>query len=331
MRLPPRKIKPAAWPTLLLGLSLLRVSAAAAQETALRIGCSIPPVAELVREVVGDAAGVEVVSMAVTGGGCAHEISLTPGDIRRARSCDILVVLGLGADELPTGDAIGGGKGAARTIRLAEVLDARSLIRETEGEDSHAGHDHDQHEHDHGGHDHGDGGAVNTHVWTSPRIMATLADRLASMLAEADPDRADAYRANAGALAARLRDVGMILATEPAAAIRLVTMHSALDYFARDVGVPVAAHILDLDENEPAPREFARLVELCRADPGIVIVAEPHYSERVPLALARESGRPMIRLESGGSQPSAGGIAGRFERDRTAIVSRLAGRGGGDQ
>lgn len=331
MRLPPRKIKPAARPLASILLAAFCVLAIPAEGAALRIGCTIPPVGELVREVAGDTPGVEVIALAVTGGGCAHEISLTPGDIRRARACDVLVLLGLGSDELPPGTAreLDGSGGGGRIIRLAEGLDPRSLIREPDAAKGARDHQHD-HDHHHPGHEHhghAGEGAINTHVWTSPRIMATLAVRLGSMLSDADPDRAHTYQTNAAALAGRLRSFGAIL-PEGGDSVRVVTMHTALDYFARDTGITVAAHILDGDESAPAPRDFARLVELCRADPRIVIVAESDYSDRVPLALARESGRPVIRLESGGGPSSADGIAGRFERNRLVILSFISDRSG---
>ncbi|WP_026123164.1 metal ABC transporter solute-binding protein, Zn/Mn family, partial [Nocardiopsis chromatogenes] len=68
------------------------------------------------------------------------------------------------------------------------------------------GHAEEGGEHSEGdGHDHGE---LDPHMWLDTDRMAETADGLADRLAEADPDGADAYRANAEEVRGELEEIG---------------------------------------------------------------------------------------------------------------------------
>lgn len=84
-------------------------------------------------------------------------------------------------------------------------------------------------------------GAPNPHAWMSPRLAETYVRGIETALADADPDGADTYRANADAYIAQIREVGddleAALATIPEERRVLVTCEGAFSYLAADAGL----------------------------------------------------------------------------------------------
>lgn len=161
--------------------------------------------------------------------------------------------------------------------------------RDHDGHDHEEGHDHDhedghddhEHEHDHGhDHDHAhDHSGLDPHAWLDPENARVWVRAMAEVLAEADPENADLYRANAeraqdeiGAAAIR---VAHFIA--PLRDRRFVVFHDAYQYFETRYGLHAFGSISEGDASDPGPGRLAELRDAL-ADSGVTcVLAEPQF------------------------------------------------------
>lgn len=169
----------------------------------LTVVCTLFPLYDWIREVVGDSESVEVVLL-VQNGTDLHSFQPSAADIVRLRSCDLLVRLGGGADgwvedalrQAPVGDR--------RDLKLLET-DGMTL-RDISAESVAQGHDHEHdHDHDHEHeHEHDESCAVDEHFWLSLANACASVSAIADTLAELDEGNASVYRENAARYGAEL-------------------------------------------------------------------------------------------------------------------------------
>ncbi len=217
-----------------------------------------------------------------------HGYEPTPGDLRRAAGADLILDNGLGLE--------------AWFARFVEDLGVPHVVV-TDGietlpiaEDAYAGLD-------------------NPHAWMSPLNVQHYADNIAAALADLDPARADAYRANAASYKAQLQQVHdellEDLAPVPAEQRVLVTCEGAFSYLARDAGLeehyiwPVNA------EQQATPQQIARTIGTVRARAVRAVFCESTVSDapmrRVVEATSAEFGGVLYvdsLSEPGGAVPT---------------------------
>ncbi|WP_299146594.1 zinc ABC transporter substrate-binding protein [uncultured Tateyamaria sp.] len=157
-------------------------------------------------------------------------------------------------------------------------------------EDGHDDHGHDEHAHEehaeedheeHAGHDHGHHhGDHDPHAWLSPRNAVTWIGAIADQLAAADPDNADAYRANAAAarteMDALVADVNATLA--PVRGKSFVVFHDAYQYFEADFNFPALGAIALSDAKDPSPARIAEIQGHIAEDGVTCVLAEPQFN-----------------------------------------------------
>jgi len=140
---------------------------------------------------------------------------------------------------------------------------------EDEDHDDHAGHDHGHH---HGDHD--------PHAWLSPRNAVTWMNAIADQLAAADPDNADAYRANATAAGAEIdsmvTQVNAVL--DPVRGKNFVVFHDAYQYFETDFDFPALGAIALSDASDPSPSRIADIQSHIASDGVTCVLAEPQFN-----------------------------------------------------
>jgi zinc transport system substrate-binding protein len=241
----------------------------------LRVVTSFYPVYVAALNVTAGVPGVEVSNLASPHIGCLHDYQLTAGDVRRLADADILLVNGAGMEPFL-------GKVAQQSpkVRVVEVSEGIPLL---EG---------------------------NPHVWVSLEGARRQTDNIAAALAAADPDRADAFRANAAAYNAALTalEEKMRTALAPYAGTPIVTFHEAFPYFARDFGLDLAGVIEREPGAEPSARELADTVKLVRARQVKALFAEPQFPDQSAQVVARETGVRVYSLDpvvTGPSDPAA--------------------------
>ncbi|MFV8834660.1 zinc ABC transporter substrate-binding protein [Aquisalimonas sp.] len=236
--------------------------------SAVPVTVSVPPQAYLVEAIGGDR--VEV-SIMIEPGQSPHTFSLSP---RRMMALDdARVYFKVGHPDLAFERRfVQHVQDARRDVRVVDLADGVELM----AMDDHADH----HDHSHG--------ETDPHLWVSPRIMRSAAERVADALTEVDPDGAEHYRAglqqfqsDVDALDDELQTLFGQLERR-----RFVVNHPAWGYLARDYGLEQVA--IESGGRDPSPAELARFIDAAK-DEGIdVIFVQRGFSERSANTIARE-------------------------------------------
>ena len=197
-------------------------------------------------------------------------------------------------------------------MEASDAIEAIETLTDA-GEDEHAGHGH---------------GVSDPHFWFDPLRVKLVVNDITARLSALDPERGDAYRANASAYNERLDELHawtvMQVGAVPEDRRLLVTSHDSLGYFAHLYGFEVVGVILSITtEVEPSAEDLADLVEAVREYGAPAVFGETTVSERLAEALATESGAKLVRLYSGSLGPEGAGAGTYVEMARTN-VERIA-------
>ncbi len=148
------------------------------------------PIYDWCREILGDQQGSVDLTMLLDSGVDLHSYQPTAADIIRISDCDVFIYVG-GESDGWVEDALSA-EGVNPDMKVISLLDALGDLAKEEvlAEGMEAEEEDDDEE---------DGPEYDEHVWLSVRNAAVLVQKLAEVLAEADPVLADAYRTNADA------------------------------------------------------------------------------------------------------------------------------------
>ncbi|RIQ21636.1 metal ABC transporter substrate-binding protein [Jiangella rhizosphaerae] len=260
----------------------------------LTVAASFYPLAFVTERVAGDHATVDNLTQA---GGEPHDLELTARQVGEISDADLVVYL---AGFQPSVDEAVEQNAEDRAVDVAGLVE---LLDEPAGEhgDEHAEDEHadegeehtDEHaeEEGHEGHEHGDL-AGDPHIWLDPTNLEPIADAVADRLAEADPDDADDYRANADALKADLEtldgefETGLAQCTQRV----FVVAHEAFGYLAHRYDLEQVG-ISGIDpEAEPSPERLAEVHDVVQAEGVTTIFYERLVSPDVAETLAADLG-----------------------------------------
>ncbi len=238
----------------------------------LKVAVTLPPQAEMVREVGGDHVVVQIV---VPPGADPHTFEPTAGEI--VRLSDSALYFRIGPGLLPFEDLL--------VSRLQEIGPGIRVIDSSEGIPLLTSTDPDER------------GAPDPHLWLSLRNAEIMTTHVRDALIEADPANAEEYRANSDDYISRLREtdgqIQQILARSGVHDI-LVT-HPSWGYFARDYGLRQVA--IGEEGKEPTARELEQLVKLAETEHIRVIFAEPEFSLRGAEVLAEEINGTVVLVD----------------------------------
>jgi len=228
---------------------------AAGSDDRMQVVAAFYPLAFAAEEVAGDR--VEVVNVTPAGAE-PHDVELTPRDVERIRSADLVLYAGGGFQ--PALEEAAGGAGGA-TVDVLEGLD----LREEDGE-------------------------ADPHVWLDPVRFAQVGERIGAELGGEAAARqlASQLRALDGEYRAGLADCDRR---------ELVTAHDAFGYLADRYGletVPIAGLS---PEVEPAPRDLEEVAELVEEHGATTVFVEPLLSPEVGETVAREAGAETAMLD----------------------------------
>lgn len=247
----------------------------------------------------------EVVNLARPGQE-AHDIELTLAETAVVEQADVVVQIPgfqLALDDVIASQPLSG--------TVLDVADVVPLLPTEESPDEHAAHadgaasdgggaeDHSDHDHD--GEDGGDGhdhGSHDPHFWMDPTLLAQVATALADLLAEAHPDGAATYTANAEAVTSDLAALDEDLRTRFDAVTgsrSFITSHAAFAYLARRYGLEQVG-ISGIDpEVEPSPQRLLQLEQVIRDTGATTVFFEQSASPKVATTLADNAG---VRAEA---------------------------------
>lgn len=251
-----------------------------------KVIASIAPVHSLVAGVM---AGVGEPRLLVGGGQSPHTFQMRPSDARALSEADIVFWIGEGMETFLVKpiEALGSD---ARAVELAEDADLDLVpLREGGAWESHDhGHKHANkrdhgHGHKHGhGHAHGDD-AMDMHVWLDPENAARIVRRVSEILAEADPENALAYRANAERELSRIAALGQELAEmlKPVADAPFIVFHDAYHYLERRYGLNAVGSITVSADRQPGARRLTQIRERIRSTGAKCVFGEPQFPEKL--------------------------------------------------
>ena len=166
----------------------------------LSLVCTSFPPFDLARSVAGDQAEL---TMLLKPGAESHTYEPTPQDIKKIAEADLFITVGgendAWVDHLL--DSLGDKK--PEIFKLVEAVDTveEELVEGMEAEDEHE-HEHesshkiDKDEAKHEANE-DDEHEIDEHVWTAPKNFSLMAEKLASRLAEMDPEHAERFAENA--------------------------------------------------------------------------------------------------------------------------------------
>ncbi len=265
---------------------------ATADVPAARVVVTYSVLGALVRDLVSDAADVEVV---VPDGTDPHAYEPSAKDVEAITTADVVVANGLGLEE-GLEDVLDAAEGAGTVVfRVADHVTVREM-----------GHDDG---HDHGSDDEHDHAAGDPHLWLSP-----------ATLAEAVPAMGDAIGAAIGAdlsgavaeVVEDLADLDARIAALVGAldACELVTGHDELGYFADRYGCEVVGTIIPSlgTTAEATAADLAELREVAAERRTAAIFTGLGTPPEVAARVAADVGVPLVELRT-----HAIGPAGTYE------------------
>lgn len=218
-----------------------------------------------------------------------HDLELSPAQVARLGSADLVVYLGDFQAAVDDAVAASPPERALDAAGVVELLDASAEDHDDEG-DAHEGESAAEHA-EHGSHD--------PHFWLDPSRMPALVDAVADELTALDPDGAAEYAANAAALSERFTGLDAAYGTGLATCSSrvLVTSHAAFGYLADRYGLEQVA-VAGIDpEGEPSPARLAEIGEVIRREGVTTVFFETLVSPKVAEALAADVGASTAVLD----------------------------------
>ncbi|MDD2515180.1 MAG: zinc ABC transporter substrate-binding protein [Proteiniphilum sp.] len=164
-------------------------------------------------------------------------------------------------------------------------------------------HDHDHGDHgdhaghaDHSGQDHTPG-ALDPHVWSSPRAMRIFARNMLDALVKTNPERAEFYQENHRLLTEKIDAVDSTLTAllNKAPSRSFIIYHPALGYLARDYGLQ--QHSIEFEGKSPSPAQLKELVDLARQEEINTLFVQRGFDLKNGEVIARELGAELFEID----------------------------------
>jgi manganese/iron transport system substrate-binding protein len=248
---------------LALTLGLAAWPAAAAER--LKVFTTFTVIADMARNVAGEAADVESLTKP---GAEIHYYQPTPGDILRAQGADLILWNGLTLEQWF--DRFLRNLGDVPSAILSAGVEPIGIV---EGPYE---------------------GKPNPHAWMSPEVGLIYVENIRKALAEADPANAEVYAANAAAYSEQLRalaePIRAELASVPEERRWLVTSEGAFSYLARDFGLD-EAYIWPINaDQQGTPQQVRKVIDLVREYEVPAVFSESTVPADAAQQIARETG-----------------------------------------
>jgi len=231
----------------------------------LAVAVSIVPQAWLTQQIGGDLVDVFVV---VQPGEGPETFQPTDAQVSRVMQSAVFFRLGLPFERGAWFDAIQ----KSRSLRV-EDTSAGIKRRKMEAHAHHDGHDHGHHDHHHHhGHEEHN---LDPHVWTTPKLLSHQAKRIATVLAQLDPDNAQTYQDNLASLEASLdeTDAQIRETLKPFSGKSFFIFHPSWGYFADEYGLTQVA--IETEGKNPSDADLTRLQKQARESGIRVVFVQP--------------------------------------------------------
>jgi ABC-type Zn uptake system ZnuABC Zn-binding protein ZnuA len=290
-----RRMALAAILALAAGVFFSRMPAQAAEPpgarpaTPLNVVVTIPVLKDLAGRVGGP--HVKVVSL-MSGLESEHTYSPKPSDLVEIRKARVLLEVGVGLEVWVSALVKNSGNPGLLVVTTSRGI---ALIREHEPQGVATPMLQDRHR------------SGNPHVWLDPENAKIMMRHITEAFITLDPDHASEYRRNQAEYLRQLDQLQreLVERLRHLADRRIIVYHPAWPYFARRFGFRIVGEIVTQAGAEPSARHLQALISRIREDRLRVIVSEPQMNQKIPEALARETGARVVVLT-----PLPGGVAG---------------------
>jgi manganese/iron transport system substrate-binding protein len=246
-------------------LAIVAVFPAAQAQDKLKVVTTFTVIADMARNVAGEAAIVESITKP---GAEIHNYQPTPGDILRAQDADLILWNGFNLElwferfldnlsDVPS-------------VVVSEGVEPISIA---EGPYT---------------------GRPNPHAWMSPSNALIYVDNIRDAFIEHDPENAETYRQNAAAyrqqIEAAIAPIRAQLETIPEERRWLVSSEGAFSYLARDFGLkelylwPINA------DQQGTPQQVRKVIDAVRTNNIPAVFSESTVSPKPAQQVARETG-----------------------------------------
>ncbi|WP_312373837.1 metal ABC transporter substrate-binding protein [Pseudomonas oryzihabitans] len=249
----------------LVGLLGLLLGNAAQAAEPFKVVTTFTVIADMARNVAGDAARVESITKP---GAEIHNYQPTPGDLLKTRDAQLVLWNGLNLE-------LWFERFFSRMKDVPSAVVSRGVAPIAIAQGPYAG-------------------KPNPHAWMSPQAALIYVDNIRDALVAHDPAQAETYRRNAAAYKARitatLEPLRQQLQAIPEQRRWLVSSEGAFSYLARDLGLrelylwPINA------DAQGTPQQVRRVIETVRAERIPAVFSESTVSAAPAEQVARESG-----------------------------------------
>ncbi len=253
----------------------------------LEIVVTIAPIHSLV---AGITRGIAQPKLLMPGGSSPHAYALKPSDAKALARAHFIIRVGETLETVLKRPIEALGQ-HARIVTLDEI-DAMTLLPMRRG-GVWEGHAYDgadvRHSarHSHAGEPGIEHGGHNPHIWLDPHNAKIAVGRITKILAEADPTNADALRANAQELFARLNALDRELesAIAPIRAESYVVFHDAFPYFENRYGLSPAGAFTVSPDRRPGARRLSQIRRKIVQLGATCVFSEPQFEPKLAAAL----------------------------------------------
>lgn len=223
-------------------------------------------------------AGVGTPDLLVSGGADPHHVTLRPSEAARMASADL--ILWIGPEMTPwLAEALQALAPDTPALALLDTL-GTSVLRYGFSDDARA----------------------DPHAWLDPASARIWVAGIAAALADADPDNAGRYAANAAETDARLARLGDDISARLAAVADrpILVQHDAYNYLARAFGLRIAGAALLGDGTAAGAQRLARLAETAAAGGIACAFGEPGRPDGLLRAALGDGTVPIGTLDPEG-------------------------------
>lgn len=251
---------------ILLALVLLMAGAARADAgDGVRVVATIPDLADIAARIGGDRVRVDCLAEGTMN---IHAVPLRPSALVQTSKADLFLEMGLSLEHAfvpgllmaARNHAIEPGQpGFVNCSQGWQAIDVPATIDRGISADIHP--------------------EGNPHFNLDPRAGRHLAARVLAGLVRVDPGGREAYEARHAAYVAELEEAEQRWAklAEGLAGKQVAAYHSDFDYFARAVGLRIAARIEPKPGVPPAPRDLAQTIDLMQRE-GVALIVTAKWS-----------------------------------------------------
>ena len=241
---------------------------------------TVPPQAELVREIAGDRVEVQWL---IPPGGDPHTFEPTPREINKLARASLYLTVGMPFENL-----------LLKKIKSVNdqiiIVDCHKNIQNRHASPDHHGHKkHDNHSHS--------DEDLDPHIWMSPPSTAKMAQAVADGLIRLNPEDTNYYSMRLAKLEQKIEllDQQIKKRLKPYKGRAVYIYHPAVGHFCEAYGLKQKA--IETAGKQPTPRQLRRLINEAREDRLGVIFVMPQFDKRAAEKIAQAIGGRTEQLD----------------------------------